>query len=175
MRKTTLFAAVAAALLLIGAGCAAGRPSGTASGPASGAAVTAPATGPGASGNAASTGGNAAGTGGKVLVVSMHPKGGDDEIGNVILSEVDANHTRVAITLANAPTNVSEDAGIYGGTCKDLGAPLQYDLGTVAKGRGVTVLNVNFSSFIGGTKQSVRVIAQPADAQSPYWTCGDIR
>lgn len=168
MRKTTSFAAIAAALLLIGAGCAAGRPSGTASGPASGAAVTAPATGPG-------TGGNAAGASGKVLVVSMHPKGGDDEIGNVILSEVDANHTRVAITLANAPTNVSEDAGIYGGTCKDLGAPLQYDLGTVAKGRGVTVLNVNFGSFIGGTKQSVRVIAQPADAQSPYWTCGDIR
>ncbi len=168
MRKITPLAAVAAALLLIGAGCAAGRPSGTAGGPASGAAVTAPPTGPGAGGE------NAASASGRVLVVSMHPKDGDDEIGNAILSQVDANHTRVAITLANAPTNVSENAGIYGGTCKDLAASLQYDLGTVVKGRSSTVLNVNFSSSIGGTKQSVRVITQPADPQSPYWTCGDI-
>lgn len=169
MRKFTPMAAVAAALLLIGAGCAVGRPSGTAGGPATGAAVTAPTTGPGAGVE------NGAGALPRTLVVSMRPKGGDDEVGNVVLTEVDKNHTKVAITLANAPTNVSEDAGIFGGPCADLSAPLQYDLGTVVKGRSSTTLNVNFSSFIGGTKQSVRVRTEPVDAASPYWTCGDIR
>lgn len=168
MRKIIPLAAAAAVLLLVGAGCAAGRPSGTAGGPASGAAVTAPPSGPGTGGQ------GAAAALPRVLVVSMRPKGGDDEVGNVILTEVDRNHTRVAIFIANAPTNVSEDAGIYGGTCKDLGAPVQYDLGTVVKGRSSTVLNVNFDSFIGGTKQSVRVYPQPGDTQSPYWTCGDV-
>ncbi len=109
------------------------------------------------------------------IVVSMRPKGGENESGTATFTKVDGNHTRVVIKLANAEMASAEEAGLYVGSCASVSATPQYDLAAVIRGKSETVLNVNFSSFVGGTVQSVRVFTKPLNAQSSYWVCGDVK
>jgi hypothetical protein len=88
---------------------------------------------------------------------------------------VDANHSKVVVTLANAPTKSAEDVGLFSGPCSSVSAPQQYDLSAMIKGRSETTLNVDFKSFVGGTEQSIRVVEKPLNAQSSFWACGDIK
>lgn len=165
MRPRLAIAASLGALLLVGAGC--GAPSAPPAGGPPGEAVKAQPSGPSAGQPGAAAAPNA-------ITAIMRPKGGNDEVGTATFTATDDNQTRVVISLRNAETRSVESAGVYGGTCKDLAAPLQYDLNDVARGSSTTTLNVNLSMFKGGTKQSVRVLTKPVDAQSTFWTCGDI-
>ena len=171
MRKSPALIAVTS-LLLIGAGCI-NNPLSTKGTPFNNAAVSAPTTPPATAPVVADTN-TAPVVGMKQIMVSMRPRGGSDEVGTATIAGIDVNHTKVVIALKNAEQKSSEDAGIYAGTCKDLSAPMQYDLSAVVKGASSTVLNVNESMFVGGTKQSIRVFVKPLNAQSSLWTCGDI-
>ena len=168
-----------AVLLLAGWGCAkkettttAGANSNTAVGGSTG--PNANAGGSAGGGAAANTNGSASGAGS--MTVRLRGVSGTREYGSVTITAVDANSSRVTITLAGAdvPMNVVGEASIRAGVCGDQSATIQYPLNPLVEGRSVTELNVNYSSFVGGTKQSVWVKPDPVDTDEPQGSCGNI-
>lgn len=100
--------------------------------------------------------------------------GGAKEYGTVTLMAVDDNKTKVTISLVGEPKNIVGEAQIRAGLCSDQSATIQYPLSPLVKGHSETTLTVNYSSFVGGTKQSVWVKTDPIDTDSPQGACGNI-
>lgn len=108
------------------------------------------------------------------LVVHLRAAGGTSDYGVALLTPTAKNYTRVTITMIGTPSNSVGEAEIRGDLCSNAAASTQYKLNPLVKGLSVTELNVNFSSFIGGTKQSIWVKPKPLQTELPQGACGNI-
>lgn len=179
--KRTFFALVLPALLLVGAGCF-GKPAApsatapSAVGPA-GTGPDAAAPAPQPSGTAPS-GTNAPAPAPRTSVtISLRSVSDDKEWGSATLTGM-GNQTVVSLTLVNAPRNEAQSAAIYKGSCAelktDVSAEPQYPLAPVVKGKSTTTLNVNLSSLLDKTPQSIRVKMDSIDGSEPLAACGNL-
>jgi hypothetical protein len=108
-------------------------------------------------------------------VVALREIAGSGVSGYAVLTATDNNETLVTVVLSGYERSAVHGIALHGGTCADPGAPVQYDLDDAANGRSETTLNVNFSSFAGGTPQSIKVRRAPEEPGAPLASCGDIR
>ncbi len=109
----------------------------------------------------------------KTVSVRMAPENKSGERGTAKLTAIDADKTRVEISLKGGPQGTPQPAHIHEGTCAKLDPKPKWGLENVVDGKSTTEVPVGLAELQKGT-YAVNVHKSGDEIQT-YVSCGNIR
>lgn len=110
--------------------------------------------------------------GAKTVSVRMGAQHKSGETGTAKLTAIEADKTRVEVSLKGAPKGTAQPAHIHEGTCAKLNPQPKYGLENVVDGKSTTEVPVGLDTLRKGT--FAINVHKSADDLKTYVSCGNI-